>query len=571
VTDAGVEDVQIVRLSDVPFDTRVGRRGFLGSALSASAALGTMVTGCVKRPAPLDAPAEEALRRGCNELSHEGRVGALSFFARDTRLVSLAADGLKVWMCPSGALVHRFEDSQDTRALAVSPDGKVLVAGCADRISLWSLVDMKLIREFGQGSRSVQSVAISGDGRVLASGDDLETVTLWSLADGAQIRSFPTKQPSIDALALNRDGSKLVSASSSETAKLWDLAQHKLQTSVKVGAEVVVSGDAGRVASSSSDERGIACVQLACFVEGPSFRTDIGPVGGFAINDRHLAVVCHRVDLKEETIDLWSLADGKIVGTRRLINIPYGQVALSADSRQVATGDEDGSIKLWAVDGATPERCLMDLNVTPSNKRGLLYKTRNEYGQEIVYTLPCGSPIPPGAVCTCNCVPGTALPPPPPVRTYSPPSYAPPSFRGGGGYCQCNLVCTCQAVPICQAHMLLDPDPAVRTLAEQVLVRIDSREYDYFDWAMSHSHARLRRRINELAALLRQGRRPSSSPLVTSEDCGRYLEHGNSVVRIMAAQTLVLTHGASAETRARQSLVQGLLQLAHSRYWRRRI
>jgi hypothetical protein len=45
------------------------------------------------------------------------------------------------------------------------------------------------------------------------------------------------------------------------------------------------------------------------------------------------------------------------------------------------------------------------------------------------YTLPCGSPIPPGAVCTCNCVPGAPAP-----------SY------GTRTICTCNKVCTC--VPV---------------------------------------------------------------------------------------------------------------------------
>ena len=42
------------------------------------------------------------------------------------------------------------------------------------------------------------------------------------------------------------------------------------------------------------------------------------------------------------------------------------------------------------------------------------------------FTLPCGSPIPPGATCVCNCV-TVPLPPPPPSS-------------GGGEICTCDLV-----------------------------------------------------------------------------------------------------------------------------------
>jgi hypothetical protein len=55
------------------------------------------------------------------------------------------------------------------------------------------------------------------------------------------------------------------------------------------------------------------------------------------------------------------------------------------------------------------------------------YSTVNEYGKTVTYTKPCGSPIPPNATCTCNCVPGS-------TRSYT--------------YCQCDKVCTCLAVPV---------------------------------------------------------------------------------------------------------------------------
>lgn len=47
-------------------------------------------------------------------------------------------------------------------------------------------------------------------------------------------------------------------------------------------------------------------------------------------------------------------------------------------------------------------------------------------------TLPCGSPIPPGATCTCNCVPVAT-----PRRS---------SSYGTRSICTCNKVCTC--VPV---------------------------------------------------------------------------------------------------------------------------
>ncbi len=61
----------------------------------------------------------------------------------------------------------------------------------------------------------------------------------------------------------------------------------------------------------------------------------------------------------------------------------------------------------------------------------ITYTARDVTGQIVTYTMPCGSPIPPGATCTCNCVPSAA---------------APPVRAPGRVICTCDKVCTC--VPV---------------------------------------------------------------------------------------------------------------------------
>ena len=66
------------------------------------------------------------------------------------------------------------------------------------------------------------------------------------------------------------------------------------------------------------------------------------------------------------------------------------------------------------------------------NKMRLESKESGTYKES---TLPCGSPIPPGAICKCNCIPVS-----------SPRSYGTGSY---GTYCSCNRVCTCNKVCTC--------------------------------------------------------------------------------------------------------------------------
>jgi WD40 repeat protein len=88
-------------------------------------------------------------------------------------------------------------------------------------------------------------------------------------------------------------------------------------------------------------------------------------------------------------------------------------LALSTDGKLLVSGDAEGVILVWDLSAAEPD-------VKPCRLRGYLfdaaanqsdaisYKVYDRItGGTITYTLPCGSPIPPGATCVCNCVPGS--------------------------------------------------------------------------------------------------------------------------------------------------------------------
>jgi hypothetical protein len=69
----------------------------------------------------------------------------------------------------------------------------------------------------------------------------------------------------------------------------------------------------------------------------------------------------------------------------------------------------------------------------PTGDDGISYEYTDQYGQIYNYSLPCGSQMPEGAVCTCNC-----------VSLCSCDNYVAPcscdSYSSGGSTCTCNSV-----------------------------------------------------------------------------------------------------------------------------------
>jgi len=108
----------------------------------------------------------------------------------------------------------------------------------------------------------------------------------------------------------------------------------------------------------------------------------------------------------DKTISLWSLPDGALLKTLPGHAYSVNSVAIGPNGRLLASGGSDGTIKLWSLpDGKPLSTCLMDLDASTTDAKGIRY-TRGGNS----FTQGCGSPVPAGAVCTCNCVPGKLCP-----------------------------------------------------------------------------------------------------------------------------------------------------------------
>ncbi len=92
-------------------------------------------------------------------------------------------------------------------SMAVTPDGKILASGSADQtIKLWSLSDGSVLKTIKGHTDTVSSVAISPDGRFLVSGSTDKTVRVWSLPEGAPLKTLPPFSKKVGAVAVSADG-----------------------------------------------------------------------------------------------------------------------------------------------------------------------------------------------------------------------------------------------------------------------------------------------------------------------------------------------------------------------------
>lgn len=285
-------------------------------------------------------------------------------------------------------------------------------------------------------------------------------------------------------------------------------------------------------------------------------------------------------------------------------------LAVTPDSRKLISGDRSGVIRIWDLTTNAELGLLTDAAASPVDARGTALNVVDIVtGRTITYTLPCGSPIPVGAVCTCNCVPGTlAVIPPPAAVVKSAPvpreprerpepiprepkeprmsasqrraeermlkglgnPYPGPYYGGGGGgtTCTCNKVCVC--IPVCQASHLLSADLPLARMAEFILYSMAPTEPAYMQWAWSQATPALKRKhaeVDRSAALFDVA---VAEPRFSIRDCVRRLDRADEVVRIIAAQSLTLLGVVHLLPPNTQRQIAEYLMAARLRPWRLR-
>lgn len=182
------------------------------------------------------------------ELSGGDEPFAAFAFAKDGSVVATGNgmnDTITLWDLKTGKVKTQWKVGGDNvSAVALSPDGRLLAAGGGfgfgmvdkkDRtLTLWDAATRKERAALRGHDRAVKFVAFSGDGKLLASADDLNTARVWDVATGKELTIIKTgeniapKYGLISGAAFSKDGKFLViAARSPDNVLVWDVSSSK--------------------------------------------------------------------------------------------------------------------------------------------------------------------------------------------------------------------------------------------------------------------------------------------------------------------------------------------------------
>jgi WD40 repeat protein len=161
---------------------------------------------------------------------HQQPLNELHYSADGRFLAGISGGGIVVWDVAARTVKHHLPDLR-VHTMAFAPDGKTLAFWgwmLGEEIRLWDVAAGKPLHSRPAHANMVNVLAVSPDGKIVASGALHDTyLRLWDAATGRQLGSLKGRDDWIEACVFTPDGKHLVSGGSEGSLQVWDVARAK--------------------------------------------------------------------------------------------------------------------------------------------------------------------------------------------------------------------------------------------------------------------------------------------------------------------------------------------------------
>jgi WD40 repeat protein len=360
-----------------------------------------------------------------HQMVHSDWINAIAMSPIGDVLVSASDDKtIKIWSLPDGNLIRILEGhTGSVQCVAISPDGELLASGCGSdlTVKIWNLSSGTLLTtiiDTQSTDKSIGALVFSSDRNTIAYAS-MNKIKLCSVTDGLLLKTLSGHTSGIKTMAISPDGKYLVSGSYDCSFKIWNLPDGSLRV--------------------TNTETSCTCNAVAGWIETNNF--SIESIVFSADGSYFAAYGVYTVGTSRfVSIKLWNNPSGILKKTIIVDGVGSNGYGINSVSYNQNTNTlitpwfDDKKIRLWSLpdgvlSGIIEGTIVWSVAVSPDGK------TLASSGGRIIqlWSLPSGTNITPPCTCDQVCSCDTV------------------AFSNGSDVCTCNSVeiCTCNKVCSC--------------------------------------------------------------------------------------------------------------------------